>query len=149
MNLLQRVGVALLGKGLYELHPELRDRQHLFSLRSGELGSVLDDDTDLYEANVWVRRAVTVLADNIAPLPVRVVDRELQPRDAHPVTELLEYANDAMAPSDLWREWTINMCLDGECGFELARGDRGFFEVAEQRIIEALAAPQQLTLGVK
>lgn len=136
LGIIQRLGLRLLGKGLYDLHPELRDRQHLMVVRDGDLGSVLDDDTDLYEANVWVRRAVQVLADNIAPLPVNVVGRDDQALPSHPITELLQYVNGEMAPGDLWREWTVNMCLDGECGLELIPGGRRFVEIWTRRARE-------------
>lgn len=120
-------------RGLYELHPELLDRQHLFSIGAGEIGSMIDSDSDLYRANVWVRRAVTVIADNVAPLVVSVVNSDGAPQESHPVTQLFQYVNSEMAPSDLWREWIVNMLLDGECGFELVKQGSRFAEIWPRR----------------
>jgi len=119
-------------KSLYDLHPELRDRQPLARFYSdtqgnGGMGGNLENDIDYYKSNVWVRTAISRIADNIAPLKIDVTDREGTPIKRHPITELLEHVNDIESSGDLWRMWTINMLVDGESGLEIQPGYRGLY----------------------
>lgn len=125
LGLLQRLGLRLLGKGLYDLHPELRHRVPV--LRAfGPEAQMLTNNAQYYEQNVWVRRAVDIISNNIAWLSTRVVrttDGETwDPVQGHPLTQLLEYVNDMEAGAELMKSWAINMLIDGEVGWELAQG---------------------------
>lgn len=126
-NLLQKViGWIKRKSALYDLHPELEGRVHLFSGGSGVGRGYQDRDNPyFYRINTWVRVAVGKVADNLAPLPLQVVDSDEHEIEGHPLTELLSEVNDTMAASDLWREWTTEMLISGECGFELVANQRG------------------------
>ena len=118
-------------KSLYDLHPELRDREPLLRMWSedwalGYVGGSFRTGADHYETNVWVQTAVKKIADNIAPLPLEVWDRRTnESTSEHELIDLFLYVNASMDPSDLWREWATDMLLGGECGFELVQNGRG------------------------
>jgi len=112
----------LLGKGLYELHPELAHRLPVYR-SGGEGGSLLSDNNAYYERNVWVRKAINVIADNLAWLPVgvsRSTDGLTWDNvQNHAAAQLLQYVNDAESSDVLQRAWAVNMLTDGECGWEV------------------------------
>lgn len=115
---------------LYDLHPELRDRVHLLSVTSDEMpgdmsGTGYRQAAQDYTAHTWVNRAVTVLRNNIAHLPVRVISREGEAQPTHPLSQVLAVVNDSMAAPDLWGQWVTDMLLGGESGLELVLGSRG------------------------
>lgn len=118
-GLFKRLGMAITGKGLYDLHPELRTRQHIYS-SGGGIGRDFHDYTSVYTSNSWARRCITILADGIAALPVRVVNSDDQELPNHDITKLLSYVNDVSDASDFWRQWLVNMVIDGEIGTEFA-----------------------------
>jgi len=123
-NALARVG----GKAFADLHPELTDRQHILTLRSDEVPawhpgySYLDALGD-WECYVWVRKAVKVLADNFASVPLRI-QRGNTLTDKHDLLTLLTDVNDQMSSYNLWEQYIIDMMLGGEEGWELVRGKR-------------------------
>lgn len=129
MNALQKTILRLVGaKSLYDLHPELLDRQPILRLRSDEPAELAGyaSAADDYANHVWVNKAVSVLASNFAPLPVRVVaDPDGDEVEGHPIAGLLAYVNDHMPPAELWRQWMVDMLLGGESGFEMVRSKRG------------------------
>lgn len=128
MNLMQRLSAAWhVFKSLNDLHPELSDREHLARIRSDEVFtpssySYLNAVAD-YGAYVWVRKAVLIIANNFSALPVMVTrDGE---QIEHPVQALLTGVNDTLSSADLWQQWTIDMLLGGEEGWELVRSNGG------------------------
>ena len=109
-------------KGMAELHPELIDRIHIASLSSdaevalnayGYIEALAD-----HESYVWVRKAIKVLGDNVAPLPLQIKQEDTV-LENHPLSLLLQTANPSMSSADLWRQWVIDMMLGGEEGWEL------------------------------
>ena len=136
MPILQRIterarkyGVRPEEKGLYDHHPELTERIPLLRVYSdqADTGGV-SSMTDFYLSNVWVHKAITAIANNLAGLDVRVVrgqGQDAEPLDNHPVTQLLSNPNPETGPADLWREWVIDMMLSGEHGLEAAENGRG------------------------
>lgn len=138
MNLIQRVGAALrvmrgvdpVDSALASLYPELARRQNIstWMVRGEDVPPDVSKSLAVYyEIQVWTRKAIDVIANNLAPLLVRVVDGDGQALDAHPVSLLLDYVNDQMSPADLWRQWVIDMMTEGEEGWELVLGSRGTY----------------------
>ena len=132
MNLRKRLGTALsiIRKGqdspLLRLHPELAERVFIASLLGGSGGDIPPetdpiDAYEVYETYIWIHRAVSILSDNFAALPVRVVNADNEAQPEHPISQLLARVNEQMAPSDLWGMWMAEMLLQGESGFEFDR----------------------------
>lgn len=121
MNVVQRLGLALLGKSadsaLLALHPELATRQHMGSDWDSTMSGDSATGLHIYAEHVWVNKAINVLADNMAAVPLQVIDAQGEAVENHPALVALEH-NPAMPSSELWRLWTIRMMLDGEIGFE-------------------------------
>jgi HK97 family phage portal protein len=130
MGLKQRLATTLerWSKSLYDLHPELAEREPLLRLRSDEeaaSGGGYQEGADHYVANVWLRRAVSVVANNLAPLPLAIQDRRTKETTYdHDLIDLFFHVNDSMDSIDLWRQWTTDMLIGGESGFEVARNGR-------------------------
>jgi HK97 family phage portal protein len=131
MNLFQQIEARAKNdtSALARLHPEVLDRVHLVSLTDSEQGAGMAGGfsraaTD-YASHVWVHKAVSVIANALAPLAVRVVDRDGQPLERHPVTLALARVNDSMSSADLWRQWATDMLLGGESGLELVKNAAG------------------------
>ena len=119
----------LTGKDLAALHPEVNEREHIASLRSDEIPNsggysylaALGD----YEKHQWVRKAIKVLSENFAPLPVVLLRDDAPVKGNHPITDLLAIMNDAMSSADVWQQWMIDMLLGGEEALELVKDGRG------------------------
>jgi HK97 family phage portal protein len=79
----------------------------------------------VYSAYAWVKKAVSLIADNIASLPVRVVDGNDKELLSHPLSLLLANVNDEDAPAQLWRAYTVNMLLGGETFYQFVPDGRG------------------------
>lgn len=116
---------------LYDLHPELTERVPLFrsssESQSGDLG-LFEDSGEYYRRHPWVYKAVSIIANNIAPLRPRVVKGkggETKEVEGAAVTQLLDNPNDEMSAADLHRQWAIDMQLGGEEGWEIVRGMDG------------------------
>jgi HK97 family phage portal protein len=113
-------------KGLYELHPELFDRQPIMRVWSDDdkvTAPGFESAAKNYNQHIWTNKAVRVIADNFSQIGIRVVGGDDEEEVAgHQVTALFEHANETMSQADLWREWVVNMLLGGECGQELVRG---------------------------
>lgn len=117
-----------LGKGaspLYNLHPEIAQRQPILREYSDERAApgnnAYTSVTAFYTVHPWVHKAVSVIANNFAPLPmryVRGVGDELKVITSGPIAKLLENPNPEQSPEDLRREWVIMMMLAGEIGLE-------------------------------
>jgi len=128
MSIIERILQRARGKGLYDLYPELAERVPILRITSdGELDSENDfrRHANKYSVHMWVQKAVNVLANNIAPLPVRVAqgdDNETKYLGDHPISVLLDNPNPEMSAEDLWRQWTVDQMLGGEMGIEVSRG---------------------------
>ena len=109
--------------------PDLKDRMHVFSSQAGaepaDMLSAYADYAATFQSYTWVHKAISKIADNIAPLPVRVVDADGEPVEDHPVTRLFADVNDAMSPPELWRRYVVHMMLGGESFFEILNDARG------------------------
>lgn len=119
-------------KSLYDLHPELLDRQPILRAYSDEAAQAVGQASaaQAYAYHGWTHRAIDVISTNLRFLPVRVVsDPDGKVIDGHPLTQVFKDVNGAMAASDLWDEWTINMLLGGECGLELVKAGSTYREL--------------------
>lgn len=100
------------------LPEHLRGRVHLFSSEASHtLDAELNDFADYasaYKVFVWLRKAVSVIANALAPLPVRVEDGDGKELPSHPVSEVLEWVNDQTSADQLWERWLVHMMLGGE-----------------------------------
>lgn len=129
-DLLTRIAERARGKSMVDLHPEVRDREHVASLRSDEIAtmqpysylSALGD----YEQHVWVRKAIKVIADNLSPLPLQVLKKDTVVT-RHALVDLLTDVNDTMSSADLWQQWAVDMLLGGEEGWELVKDGKNHY----------------------
>ncbi|MEK9724497.1 MAG: phage portal protein [Rhodospirillaceae bacterium] len=118
---------------LYRLHPELEGRVPVYREYSDEAAPKVSDGgytgyAAYYVSHPWVHKAIKILADNLAPLPLQVVrgqGKERQVVAGHPIAVRLDSPNSEMSPEDLWREWVIVMMLGGEIGLEVVRSVNG------------------------
>lgn len=121
---------AVRGKAMVDLHPEVLERVHLISLRPEEIQSWAPYSyltaADDYERHTWVHKAVKVISDNLSTLPLSV-KRDGKPLDGHALLALFASVNDTLSSGDLWQQWTTDMLLGGESGFELIRNGRGAY----------------------
>ena len=119
--------LATTGKAISH-HPELAGRVHLYSNLNSAVNQQMNDFADygsVYEVYAWVRKAVSVISENVSALPVIVVDKDEQGIDAHPLTELMAYGNDTQTGSDIWALWCVHMLLGGEGPIEFVPDSRG------------------------
>lgn len=131
-DLLTSIALRARGKSaLYDLHPELTERVPLFrsssDSQSGDLG-LFETGGEYYQRHPWVYKAVSVIANNIAPLRRRVVrgkGGETEEVEGALATQLLDNPNDEMPAADVNRQWAIDMQLGGEEGWEVVRGIDG------------------------
>jgi len=115
-------------KSLADLHPELTDRVHVMTVQHNAVmtmpGMSYAQASADYDFNVWVRKAIRVVADNFAALPLTIM-RGKDRIDIHDVLKLLKDVNDKMSSFDLHSQWVIDMMLGGEEGWELVKNARG------------------------
>jgi len=116
---------ALLGarkSALYDLHPELREVLHLSSSYADRISQESDNyvgNAERFRSYVWVRKAVTLIAQTIAPLPVRVVDSQGKAIANHPLTLLYANPNDTMPGPEFRGISTVHLLLGGERATEI------------------------------
>lgn len=116
-------------KGLYDQHPELVYREPILRVNSEDEGSVSPGSTSfvqaatIYTAHMWSQRAITVIANNLAPLPLRVARGPVDDTEypSHQLNSLLDNPNPEMSPEDLWKQWVTDQMLGGEMGLEVAK----------------------------
>jgi HK97 family phage portal protein len=131
MNLLQRVRdrYSLLSQPKALSHrPDLAGREHVYRQGAGQIVQAMDSYADyasVYEVYTWVRKAISMVAENLAGLPVRAVDGNGKAIDMHPLTELFAHVNDEQTPIDLWQMYTVNMMLGGEAPYEIVPDKQG------------------------
>lgn len=132
MNLLQRVrqqyqGMTQPVKAISH-RPDLSGREHLYRQGSNTIVQAMDSFADyaaVYSAYGWVQKAIAKIAENLAGLPVRVVDGQDKPLDNHPLTLLLQHVNDQETPLDLWSAYVIHLMLGGETFYQIVPDGRG------------------------
>lgn len=127
-NIFDRIIERARGKTLADLYPDQADREPLLRINSDEESAVLNSSSfvtaaNSYAGHMWTHRAVEILANNIAPLPLRVARG---PKGAveypanHPANAFLDNPNPSLAPEDLWKQWTTDLMLGGEEGMEVS-----------------------------
>jgi HK97 family phage portal protein len=136
-------------KGLYDLYPELADRQPLLRLNSESEESAsslapFTQNAGSYQNHMWLKKAVDILANNLSPLALRVVTgsgNDQVPVDRHPLRPVLENPNPDMSSADLWRQWVIDQMLGGEEGLEVVGN------AAKTKVLEMWPRqPQEFTI---
>lgn len=109
-------------KDMAALYPETQDRTHIASVSSDQVGSTQPYNylaaLGHYAGHVWVRKAVTTIANNLSPLPIQVFRDDVMVED-HPLHELLEEMNENSSAEETWQQWVIDMMLGGEEGWEV------------------------------
>jgi HK97 family phage portal protein len=113
---------------LYDLHPELRDRVHVYSGFADRLSQTADDyvgHATTFISYVWVRKAVTLIAQTLAPLPIRVVDSAGKALNSHPLVRLYADPNDTMPGPEFRGVSLIHLLLGGERATEIVDDTRG------------------------
>jgi HK97 family phage portal protein len=110
-------------------HPELAYREHAISQSGGQASNDLIDNyaghAQVFRVHTWVRKAVTVIANNIAPLAVTVVDANNETVENHDITNLFAMPNDTQSQAEFWEEYTIHMMLGGEAFIEVVTNEAG------------------------
>jgi len=125
MNLLSRVRQqyqVLAAPKAISHRPDLAGREHVYRQGAASVVQEMDKFADyatVYSTYAWVQKAVGKIAENMAGLPVRVVDGKDKPLDTHPISLLLNHVNDEQTPLDLWSSYVVNMLLGGEAPYEL------------------------------
>jgi len=136
-------------RSLSDQHPEFSSIEHLMRdllQQDPSAQTFYNYRTAAQDLNThpWVNKAIHIWADSISPLPLRIrrADGKLDHR--HGLIELLEHPNADMTPTDLWREWCINMAIGGECGFEFVKSARGrLAEIHPRSPIEFAVVPDK------
>lgn len=124
----QRQLLSVRLRALADLHPEVRERVHLYSSLADRVGQESDDyagHARTYKSYTWVRRAVTLIAQTIAPLPIRVVDSAGKPISSHPLTALYAGPNDTMSGPEFRAVSLMHLLLGGERVSEVVDDVRG------------------------
>lgn len=109
--------------------PDLAGREHIYR-QGGGMAMVTEmnrfaDYASVYQSYAWVQKAISKIAENLAGLPLRVVNAEDKPLDGHPLTELFANVNDQETPLDLWSGYVIHMMLGGETFYQFVPDARG------------------------
>lgn len=114
------------------LPAHLRERVHIMSSGGGNESQTagihaIDDylgAATVYGSYVWVRKAVSKIAESLASLPVSVVNAKDEPQPQHEIHALLNRGNDQMPPAACWEQYAVSMLLSGECFFEIVNDRR-------------------------
>lgn len=117
LDRVRRAYRALNQKALADTHPEVIYREHLTA------GAVSDATTaaienyvgyaTLYKSYVWVHKAVSIIANAIAPHPLQVVDSAGQVLADHPIALLLGNPG-SVDPAQLRAVMMVHKLLGGE-----------------------------------
>lgn len=110
--------------------PDLAAREHLFSASSTTdvVGDALGDFagvaklTSIYP---WVAKAINVIANNIASLPLVHRRADGEPQTNSRIQSMLNEGNDTQSSVELWALWCAHMMLGGEGFFEFVPDGRG------------------------
>ncbi len=112
------------------LPSELQYRVHISSTsqQKGVLSDEIIDFTQyakIYATHTWSRRAINILGDNVARIPLVVKDKNDEVVENHDITRALTYVNDRYGPVELWKMWTSHMMLGGEAFMEVVNAKSG------------------------
>jgi len=137
---------AVPAKAMVDQHPEVLDRVHVITVQQGQQPlpdsynylSALGD----YTSHTWVRKAINVIGNNFAPLPVGVV-RAGERVESHLLSQLLVDMNDKMSSGDVWGQWAVDMLLGGEEFWELTRIGSRYAEVWPRQPHTVLISPDK------
>jgi HK97 family phage portal protein len=113
---------------LFDLHPQLRETVHVYSGLADRLSQTADDyvgHAQTFKSYVWVRKAVTLIAQTLAPLPIRVVDGSGKAIPSHPLVRLYADPNDTMPGPEFRGVSLIHLLLGGERVSEIVDDARG------------------------
>lgn len=89
-------------------------------------GAGIVSTSEAWRNSVWVRRCVTSIADAIAQLQFELkVKKTDQPKENHPVLELIEAPSDYLSTYDLWYQTVLILQLFGESFWLLSGGSKG------------------------
>lgn len=118
-------------KALVDLHPEILERVHVMTIGIGGEQVTFPSYSYLnalgdYESHVWVRKAVLVVANNLAALPLQIL-RGDERVEQHDLLKLLTDVNDQLSSADLNFQWAVDMLLGGEEAWELVKSPRGTY----------------------
>jgi HK97 family phage portal protein len=109
-------------------YPETADRLHIYSSMADRVQAESDDYAgyaQTYRCYVWVRKAISLIAQTLAPLPIRVVDSAGKPIANHPLTLLYAGPNDTMPGAELRALQLVHLLLGGERFTEIVDDARG------------------------
>jgi HK97 family phage portal protein len=115
------------GGALERLYPDLTRREHLTAgtTTGGTEVERYVAHALVYRSYVWVRKAITVITTNVAPLRQRVVDADGVAVEGHEVTALLAKPNEAMDGAELREIRIVHKLLGGEWFLEAVPDARG------------------------
>lgn len=108
--------------------PDLAGREHIYRQGAGQIVQAMDNYADyatVYGVYTWVQKALRLVSENLAGLPVRAVDGNGKELLNHPISELFANINDEQTPADLWSEYAIHMALGGEAFYEIVPDKQG------------------------
>jgi HK97 family phage portal protein len=130
MSLFNRVKKRLDGaKKAISHHPELADRVHIHRSGGQQLAEFNPNNymawAKVYNSYPWLYRAASVIAQNIAPLRVRVVDGAGEEVEGHAITKLFNSGNESTPMDDIWRMSIIDLMLAGEFFHEFVEDASG------------------------
>jgi HK97 family phage portal protein len=137
----------VLARSMADQHPEFSSIEHLMRdllQQDPSAQTFYNYRTAAQDLNThpWVHKAIHIWSDSISPLPIRIRRADGQLDHQHELIRLLEHPNPDMTPTDLWREWTTNMAIGGECGFEFVKSARGrLVEIHPRNPIEFAVVP--------
>lgn len=109
-------------KSLFDLHPELLDREHIFRIFSDEEAAAPSGFRTFasdYNITTWVNVAVRKWQDAIANLPMRVVVGS-EAVKSHPLNDFFSFPNPNISFDSFNRQWAADQALGGETGFEFS-----------------------------
>jgi HK97 family phage portal protein len=113
---------------LADRYPLVRETVHVYSGLADRLGQASDDyvgHAQTFKSYVWVRKAVTLIAQTLAPLPIRVVDSSGKALNGHPLVSLYANPNDTMPGPEFRGVSLIHLLLGGERVSEIVDDARG------------------------
>lgn len=107
-------------KSFGNLFPDLQNRIPITSrLHGGSTSRSTLLESNLYQRSGWTFKAVSIWANTIAPLPLRVFDDEGNIVSHAVLDDLLSHPNPDFSSNELWKTWATELGVTGECGFEV------------------------------
>lgn len=89
-------------------------------------GAGIVSTSEAWRNSVWVRRCVTSIAEAIAQLQFELkVKKTDQPKENHPVLDLIEAPSDQLSTYDLWYQTVLILQLFGESFWLISGGSKG------------------------